>query len=198
MQVLDEQGQILSTVDLVNEQGSAVMNFCCRDFPWRITDYNRDGQLDLFLGTKAADGRSYHYLMTVTDQGELSYLYEGPMWEGYWPMEAEDITNVGLESGDDRYDYRVFFLYQMNQEYSSHDFYTWSSDLEQYRKSVVFTEVYPERQDQEALNYLEGSWRISGIDMWNQKWPRPNNRIGEVLYYENGNFQQQNLAGGGL
>lgn len=178
LRTLDEQGRVLNTVDLENDQGGEVMNFPCRDFSWYFEDYNLDGRQDFFLGTKAANRRSYHYLMTVTDQGEFTYLYDGPMWEGYWPLAAENITDIKLESGGGEHDFRTLFLYQTNLEYSSHDFYTWSPYFEQYRKSVVFIDVYPEGQDQEALNYLEGSWRISGVDMWDQDQPRPSNRIG--------------------
>ncbi len=74
----------------------------------------------------------------------------------------------------------------MNREYSSHDYYTWEPYFGEYRKSVVFTGVYPQGQDREAADYLEGAWRVAGVDMWDQEQPRPDNRIGEVLSYENG------------
>lgn len=83
----------------------------------------------------------------------------------------------------------------MNREYSSHDYYTWEPYFGEYRKNVVFTGVYPQGQDREAADYLEGAWRVAGVDMWDQEQSRPDNRIGEVLSYENGSFRQLNQAG---
>ena len=60
---------------------------------------------------------------------------------------------------------------------------------------MVFTGVYPQGQDREAADYLEGAWRVAGVDMWDQEQPRPDNRIGEVLSYENGSLRQLNQAG---
>ena len=198
LRTLDAQERLLDAVDLTNGQGGAVMNFPFRDFPWYFEDYNLDGQQDFFLGTCTGDSenyQSYHYLMTVTAEGEIGYLYDGPMWAGFWTLDAENITNMFLESGGGEPDYRTFFLYQMNREYSSHDYYTWEPYFGEYRKSVVFTGVYPQGQDREAADYLEGAWRVAGVDMWDQEQSRPDNRIGEVLSYENGSFRQLNQAG---
>lgn len=93
-------------------QGGAVMNFPFRDFPWYFEDYNLDGQQDFFLGTCTGDSenyQSYHYLMTVTAEGEIGYLYDGPMWAGFWTLDADNITNMFLESGGGEPDYRTFF-----------------------------------------------------------------------------------------
>ena len=57
----------------------------------------------------------------------------------------------------------------MNREYSSHDYYTWEPYFGEYRKNVVFTGVYPQGQDREAADYLEGAWRVAGVDMWDQE-----------------------------
>ncbi|MDE5891307.1 MAG: hypothetical protein K2H45_00135, partial [Acetatifactor sp.] len=195
LRTLDAQGQILDKVELVNEQGGNTMSFAYRDFPWYFEDYNLDGQQDFFMGTKAADGRSYHYLFTVTAEGGLEYLFDGPMWESYIPMTAQDITFMGLESGGGEHDFREMFLYQANEEYSSHDFYNWSPYFEKYRKRVEFTGAYPEGWNQDAVDYLEGEWHISGIDMWNQDLPRPDDRIGEILNYTGGAFRQLDTEG---
>lgn len=195
LRTLDAQGQLLDKVELVNEQGGNTVSFAYRDFPWYFEDYNLDGKLDFFVGTKAADGRSYHYLFTVTAEGGLEHLFDGPMWESYIPMTAQDITYMGLESGGEEHDFREMLLYQANEEYSSHDFYNWSPYLEKYRKCVEFTGVYPEGWNQDAADYLEGEWRISGIDMWNQDLPRPDERIGEILNYTGGAFQQLDAEG---
>ena len=102
LRTLDTQGRLLDAVDLTNGQGGAVMNFPFRDFPWYIEDYNLDGQQDFFLGACTGGSenyQSYHYLMTVTAEGEIGYLYDGPMWAGFWTLDAENNTNMFLESG---------------------------------------------------------------------------------------------------
>ena len=105
------------------------------------------------------------------------------------------ITNLYLESGGGEHDFRTLFLYQMNPEYSSHDFYTWSPELEKYRKGVDFTGVYPEGWNQEAVDYLEGDWRVTGIDIWSREEPEPEYRIGETLSYADGTFRWIDAAG---
>jgi len=194
LRTLDAQGQLLDSKALANGQGGREMRFYYKDFPWYMEDCNLDGQQDFFLGTKTEDGRSYHYFFTVTAEGKLEYLYDGPMWGDYWPMGADGITNLYLESGLIE-GHLELFLYQMNAEYSSHDFYTWSPDFGKYRKSVEFTDVYPEDWDQNAADYLEGDWRVSGIDIWEQEQTRPNERIGEILRYGDGIFQSLDTAG---
>lgn len=193
LQMLNAQGQMLDRRALANEQGGREMRFFYKDFPWHTQDYNLDGQQDFFLGTKTADGRSYHYFFTVTAEGKLEYLYDGPMWGDYWTMSAEDITDLSLQGEGP--DYHQLFLYQMNGEYSSHDFYTWDPYLGKYRKSVDFTGVYPEGWDQEVADYLEGDWRVSGIDIWTQEESRPDYRIGEILRYADGVFRSLDATG---
>lgn len=196
LQSLDAQGQLLDRVELVNEQGGMTMSFAYRDFPWYFEDYNRDGQQDFFLGTKGADGGSYYYFFTITAQGELEYLFDGPMEEEYWPMDADFITNPHFEGGGvEDPDYRTVFLYHTDREYSSHDFYTWSPYFGKYRKRVEFTGVYTEDWDQEAVDYLEGDWCITGIDMWSQEGERPEYCIGEILSYTGGAFRRSDAEG---
>lgn len=195
LQVLDSQGQFSDRTALSNEQGGETMCFFYRDFPWYFEDYNLDGQQDFFVGTKTEDGRNYHYFFTITAQGELEYLFDGPMWGDYWPMSADEITNLYLESGGGEHDFRTLFLYQMNMEYSSHDFYTWSPEYEKYRKSVDFTGVYPEGWNREAADYLEGDWRITGMDIWSREETEPEYRIGETLSYTDGTFRCMDAAG---
>lgn len=194
LQTLNAEGQLLDRMKLTDEQGGSTMKFAYRNFPWYFEDYNLDGQLDFFLGTKAADGRSYHYLFTVTAEGGLQSLFDGPMWESYIPMTAEDITRIWLESGGE-HDFREMVLYQADAEYSSHDFYNWSPYVKKYRKSVDFTGVHTNGWAQEAADYLEGEWRISGIGMWNQEQARPDGHIGEILSYTDGVFRRLDAAG---
>lgn len=194
LQTLDVQGQLLDRVELLNEQGGEGMRFCYRDFPWYFEDYNLDGQQDFFLGTESADWGSYRYLFTVTAEGGLRYLYDGPMG-GSPVMDADSVTNAYLETGDGSADHRVFFLYQMDPEYSSHDFYTWNPELGTYRKRVDFTGVYPEGWSQDAADYLEGEWRITENALWERETEGPKYRVGETLRYTDGVFRRTDAAG---